>query len=983
MDDDENDVIIRRVINSKKDQYFINNKGATRDDIVNLFDRAEITSSNPYFIVKQGNIQRIATAPDTQRLKLLLEVSGANLFNENISSWEREQAKSASTLRELKKYANENDRYFLIMTEQKDDYIKFQKLDIERRCLEHAILGRDLKMNKRKLKTVSLAIEEKTLGTESSLKKLKKKQKALEVVTHEFNEQQNECDFKIVQREILRNEEQELKNKDMSLELKINDLKEEKSRKDLNVQETEENLKLFQTEIEDINIKLEEFETDYLKAKAEDEKLNLELKKKEQDRKELYEKQGRQAGKCFSSKEERDKWIKIELDELTEQIAIDEEYKKEISGDLTSHRENEKKLRCDIERKIAEEKEIRASFDKNDVEFHKHTREIDTERCKRKELFREENKLQQQLNGLEEKLIESEKEMRKIVGVSVMNGMKSVGKILSDFPEYSKGYHGMVVEKINKINPGCEKAISLTAGNRLFHHIIDNESIGINILKEMKRQNLPGDVTFLPLKRIGGSRSANDLIKDYISSISMIEYDPRFSNIMSSIFGNTLLARDNEAALKQLHKNDCVTLDGFQVFKDGRIVGGYSGAKTHLEIFDNHTKNSSERNTVKEKLEKIHDDIQKVNEELSKSIDFQGKYRIKNDKNESKYNELRKDIQLLKEQQISMKEFRKKKEEILFEYALSLERIYSTKRHLEQELNQDLSSQPFSQDQRELDELNNEIINLENEKKETAKKCKEYEEYERESDDLKKHRDTLEKFILNNSTANLENQIQTWESERENITDQLEKLSDTLKELDKDIKKLLKEKSNKFEEIKKLKYRNEEIENKLKDIQDDVRELITQKSCLQQNIDECTEKTLSLGALPNLASYSKFDDFSTNQMFHRMSAINIQLGELNGVNRNALNNYSNFKDRIKNINQKVELAMERNESILGAIESLEQQKNEAIKRTLKSVNKYFNQLFKKIVVNGSAELINTESQESFQGDDYVPDELTGIGTFKK
>lgn len=37
---------------------------------------------------------------------------------------------------------------------------------------------------------------------------------------------------------------------------------------------------------------------------------------------------------------------------------------------------------------------------------------------------------------------------------------------------------------------------------RLFHHIVESDKIGTQILKEMNKQKLPGEVTFMPLNRL-------------------------------------------------------------------------------------------------------------------------------------------------------------------------------------------------------------------------------------------------------------------------------------------------------------------------------------------------------------------------------------------------------------------------------------------------------------------------------------------------
>jgi structural maintenance of chromosome 3 (chondroitin sulfate proteoglycan 6) len=49
-------VSLRRVIGSKKDQYFLDKKNVTKTDVMNLLESAGFSRSNPYYIVKQGKV---------------------------------------------------------------------------------------------------------------------------------------------------------------------------------------------------------------------------------------------------------------------------------------------------------------------------------------------------------------------------------------------------------------------------------------------------------------------------------------------------------------------------------------------------------------------------------------------------------------------------------------------------------------------------------------------------------------------------------------------------------------------------------------------------------------------------------------------------------------------------------------------------------------------------------------------------------------
>lgn len=124
------------------------------------------------------------------------------------------------------------------------------------------------------------------------------------------------------------------------------------------------------------------------------------------------------------------------------------------------------------------------------------------------ELWRKENNVQQNLSSLKEELAKADQSLRSMVGKPTLNGRDSVRKVLDTFvarggrdAEIVKAYYGPVIE-----NFSCDKsiytAVEVTAGNRLFHHVVESDKVGTSILKEMNRQKLPGEVTFMPLNRL-------------------------------------------------------------------------------------------------------------------------------------------------------------------------------------------------------------------------------------------------------------------------------------------------------------------------------------------------------------------------------------------------------------------------------------------------------------------------------------------------
>ena len=93
------------------------------------------------------------------------------------------------------------------------------------------------------------------------------------------------------------------------------------------------------------------------------------------------------------------------------------------------------------------------------------------------------------------------KVLRSLAGKPILNGRDSVRQVLESMrlkggrlADVSNSYHGLVIENFD-----CDKsiytAVEVTAGNRMFHHIVESDRVGTEILKIMNQEKLPGEVT--------------------------------------------------------------------------------------------------------------------------------------------------------------------------------------------------------------------------------------------------------------------------------------------------------------------------------------------------------------------------------------------------------------------------------------------------------------------------------------------------------
>jgi len=224
--------------------------------------------------------------------------------------------------------------------------------------------------------------------------------------------------------------------------------------------------------------------------KKEDE-CTRELTLKEQKRKELYAKQGR--GSQFTSKAQRDEWIQKELKSLNKQIKDKTEQIDKLDSDLKKDSKKKLELESKMEELTGEQDTHRTSIDDQNKGFYELKKRKDKLQSERNDLCRKEMNLQQSLSSLKEELAKADQTLRSMAGKPILNGRDSVRKVLDIFKNrggqygsIAESYYGLVIENFE-----CEQsiytAVEVTAGNRLFHHIVESDRVGTYILKEMNQ----------------------------------------------------------------------------------------------------------------------------------------------------------------------------------------------------------------------------------------------------------------------------------------------------------------------------------------------------------------------------------------------------------------------------------------------------------------------------------------------------------------
>ncbi|KAB0384153.1 hypothetical protein FD755_006070 [Muntiacus reevesi] len=974
---DKEEVSLRRVIGAKKDQYFLDKKMVTKNDVMNLLESAGFSRSNPYYIVKQGKINQMATAPDSQRLKLLREVAGTRVYDErkeeSISLMKETEGKREK-INELLKYIEER---LHTLEEEKEELAQYQKWDKMRRALEYTIYNQEL--NETRAKLDELSAKRETSGEKS--RQLRDAQQDARDKMEDIERQVRELKTKISamkeEKEQLSAERQEQIKQRTKLELKAKDLQDElagnsEQRKRL----LKERQKLLE-KIEEKQKELAETEPKFNSVKEKEERGIARLAQATQERTDLYAKQGR--GSQFTSKEERDKWIKKELKSLDQAINDKKRQIAAIHKDLEDTEANKEKNLEQYNKLDQDLNEVKARVEELDRKYYEVKNKKDELQSERNYLWREENAEQQALAAKREDLEKKQQLLRAATGKAILNGIDSINKVLDHFrrkginQHVQNGYHGIVMNNF-ECEPAFYTCVEVTAGNRLFYHIVDSDEVSTKILMEFNKMNLPGEVTFLPLNKLDVRDTAYPETNDAIPMISKLRYNPRFDKAFKHVFGKTLICRSMEVStqLARAFTMDCITLEGDQVSHRGALTGGY---------YD----------TRKSRLE-LQKDVRKAEEELETQ---QRKFKASRDS-------ILSEMKMLKEKRQQSEKTFMPKQRSLQSLEASLHAMESTRESLKAELGTDLLSQLSLEDQKRVDALNDEIRQLQQENRQLLNERiklegiitrvetylnenlrKRLDQVEQELNEL---RETEGGTVLTATTSELEainKRVKDTMARSEDLDNSIDKTEAGIKELQKSMERW---KNMEKEHMDAINHDTKELEK-----------MTNRQGMLLKKKEECMKKIRELGSLPQEA-FEKYQTLSLKQLFRKLEQCNTELKKYSHVNKKALDQFVNFSEQKEKLIKRQEELDRGYKSIMELMNVLELRKYEAIQLTFKQVSKNFSEVFQKLVPGGKATLVmkkgdveGSQSQDEGEGSgesergsgsqSSVPsvDQFTGVG----
>lgn len=612
------EVVIRRTIGMKKDEYSVDRKAQTRAEVMKILETAGFAKENPFYIVPQGRIAAITNMKESERLNLLKEIAGTITYDDRRSQsliLMKETTTKREKIDELLTYIEERLNE---LEEEKNDLHQFQIKDRERRCLEYAHWHRLHESTIEKLQQIEAAKQGGAGATNKETTQLQQVEREIADLEQKYQEVDENLEFLETERRQLDEDRKEKARSRAKAELNVKNLDAGRHAHEQQKKAREAALNEVRQKIEALEKELATIAPQYGNWKAEEERFRTERDQIKDKRDRLMTKQTRSSQ--FKTKAERDNYLKQEINQITQSLGT----QKAIRVDHVEQAERLKQSIAQLEQEIQEKRKEKGSYsDKREALYQK----LQSAEAACDRLTEERRQLQREVHNFDSKVSSATKKLEKAQGTlaRVMDGPTAKG--LAAIKRFTRernipGAYGTLAELMTIPVEGYRLAAETIASKSLFHYVVDNH-VTATILGEHLQKNALGRVTFLPLEQLRPKQVKMPRASDAQPLISKIEYDPKYEKAFQLVFGRTIVCPTMSIGIQyaRTHGLDAITPEGELANKRGALTGGYiDPGRSRLEAVQEVNRVQDERAQYEAEREKVEEQLNVVVQQITKSL---------------------------------------------------------------------------------------------------------------------------------------------------------------------------------------------------------------------------------------------------------------------------------------------------------------------------------------------------------------------------
>ncbi len=946
------ELILRRTIGLKKDEYSVDRKNTTKHEVVQMLETAGFSRANPYYIVPQGRITRLTNMKDNERLDLLKSVAGTQHFTTKKDESLKIMNDTNNKLAEIDDLFNQINERLGELEEEQDELRDYQDQDREKRGLEYTLFHRE----QDEINAALQNIENKRTGgiddADDERERHAEGDEALAQIAQQVQALKQEMHAARLEKKQYEDDRREKAKARAQVELDVKNLAGGQDAAKKARVSRDKDLQSLKARIGEADKELKKVKPKYEADSAKEQAVKTQLDAAEAAQQRLYSKQGRNAR--FETKKDRDDWLQAQIDETFEALSRFKATKMQTTEGMSDDTKAIAELEKDIE---GFQQTLGAGAQSFDEEIEKATEAHHGLIDDRKTMWRKEAQFDSEHAAAQDQLRKAERQLSYMMDGNTSRGLEAVRRIKQQ--HNLTGCYGTLAELIT-VNQH-HTAFEVVAGNSLFHYVVDNDETATKVMEILIKER-SGRVTFMPLNRLKPKTANFPQAQDARPLMSLIEYDDMYEKAVQQVFGKAIIAQNLSVAAQyaRTHGLTAVTPEGDRSDKKGALTGGYhdtkqsrlKATKALIEARDRFDIIKSEGNKTRKEIERMDQRITKAVGEVQKleqrKNQAQGSQRLLRQ-------ELRNKIELLERKQSDF-EAKQKQSRVIEDKVTSLDSQQNT---YQDEKKTDFKKALTRAEETELENLSTSIQKL---RQDYAKLSEARAENEAKKTDLEVRLNTnlkpqlaaLEADELDPETASVGN-LHSRQRELARMNREYEVVQNRLLE----VEQVLESKSTDITELEAQEAETKRAQDELaKNIERHQRRLeksIQKKAALVASKQDLVESIRELGAVPDDLK-TKFRKVESDQIVKRLQKVKESLKKYTSVNKHAFEHYrKSMKQREELDARRVELEKGK-ESIQELVEVLDQRKDEAIQRTFKQVSKAFAEVFTKLVPAGHGRL---------------------------
>jgi structural maintenance of chromosome 3 (chondroitin sulfate proteoglycan 6) len=986
----KDELILRRTIGLKKDEYSLDRKNATKSDVMNLLESAGFSRSNPYYIVPQGRVTTLTNMKDPERLLLLKEVAGTQVYEarraESLKIMNETNNKRAK-IDELLEYINER---LGELEEEKDELKNFQEKDREKRCLEFALYSREQQEITTALEMIEDQRQTGVDDTDENRAKFIEGEKAMAAVNSQMARLRQQMEFLRLDKRQLEDERRETAKARAQVELQVKSLTDGQTAAQQAKSRHATELQRVQSAIQQRQHELEQILPQYDLQKQQETDVKTQLDEAEASRQRLYQKQGRNAR--FKSKKERDDWLRDQINDTYSSLSTVKAVRMQTSEDIQALERDIAKLELEVDGlqdQINGRGDAVSGLDRQ-IQAAKEDRDslID----KRKELWREEAKLDSVISNAFQELSQAERSLSHMMDGNTSRGIAAVRRIAKR--DNLEGVYGTLAELI-EVNERYRTAVEVIGGNSLFDIVVDNDETATKVTDALYKERA-GRVTCMPLNRLTSKAPNFPNAQDALPLIKRIQFDQRYVKAVEHVFGKTIICPNLQVAANyaRSHGVTAITQDGDRADKKGALTGGFHDPRSsRLEAMGNVLKWRNEYDTQKARDAEIKKEVQIMDQRVTRAMGELQKLEQRKQQAQSSHSPLRQELKSKMDMLRNKKDNLEAKKRQEANIAANVKALSDQQTAHEAELSTDFKKALTAAEETQLDNLGTTVRDLQ----------RQYAVLSAARSELEGRKSVIEAELAENLQPLLEqlqateldiaetgsNDLKNQQRELKRLTKALESLEQRVNDAEDAIETALGQINTLEAENAATRREQEDLAKAIERHQRRMEKSMQKKAALQNRYKTCADSIRDLGVLPEEA-FTKYKNTSSDVIVKRLHKVNEALKKYTSVNKKAFEQYNNFTKQRQTLEERrAELDASR-KSIEELIEVLDQRKDEAIERTFKQVSREFATVFEKLVPMGKGRLIiqrKTDRKAQAEDDDSDEDQArresvenyTGVG----